>query len=493
MFRKKVSNFKKKYYITTAIDYLNAKPHIGHAWEKIVADVLARWHRLNGEDVFFLTGTDEHGEKVARAAEQSGIEIKKFVDGLAKEFKNSWEKLNISFDRFIRTTDSDHEKLVQEFIKKIFDNGDIYKGDYEGYYCVPCEAFYTESEAPDRICPIHKKPLELLKEESYFFKLSKYQDKLLEFYKQNPEFISPVHRRDEIINRINEGLKDLSITRKAIKWGVPFSIDKNFVLYVWVDALLNYITALGWPKGKFKKYWPADLHIVGKEINWFHTVIWPAMLFSVGVERPKKVFAHGWLTLEGQKISKSLGNVIDPVYLVEKYGADAVRYYIIRQIPFGEDGDFSEKALVERINGELVADLGNLVYRVLTLAERFDGKIEGKDELSKNFDLKKIDECFEKVELHNAIGEVWNFIRATNKYINEKEPWKLKGKELGNVLYNLLEAVRIISILISPFLSESSERINKQLGVKAGALKDCKFKEWKGKVKKGKYLFQKIE
>jgi methionyl-tRNA synthetase len=335
--------------------------------------------------------------------------------------------------------------------------------------------------------------LELLKEESYFFKLSKYQDKLLEFYKQNPEFISPVHRRDEIINRINEGLKDLSITRKAIKWGVPFSLDKNFVLYVWVDALLNYITALGWPKGKFKKYWPADLHIVGKEINWFHTVIWPAMLFSVGVEKPKKVFAHGWLTLEGQKISKSLGNVIDPVYLVEKYGADAVRYYIIRQIPFGEDGDFSEKALIERINGELVADLGNLVYRVLTLAERFDGKIEGKDEVSKNFDLKKIDEYFEKVELHNAIGEVWNFIRATNKYINEKEPWKLKGKGLGNVLYNLLEAVRIISILISPFLPESSERINKQLGVKTGSVKDCKFKEWKGKVKKGKYLFQRIE
>lgn len=484
---------KKKFYVTTAIDYVNAKPHIGHAWEKIVADVIARWHRLKGEDVFFLTGTDEHGEKVARAAEESGVEVKKFVDGLAEKFKKSWEKLNISFDRFIRTTDADHERIVQEFIRKIFENGDIYKGYYEGSYCVACESFYTETEAPDKVCPIHKKPLEQIKEESYFFKLSKYQNKLLDFYENSPEFISPVHRRNEMINRIKEGLKDLCITRKAIKWGVPFSIDKEYVLYVWVDALLNYITALGWPGGKFKEFWPADLHIVGKEINWFHTVIWPAMLFSAGVEPPKKVFAHGWLTLEGQKISKSLGNVIDPVYLAEKYGADAVRYYIVRQIPFGEDGDFSEKALKERINGELVADLGNLVYRVLTLVEKFDGKIEGRDELSQNLNLERIDEYFEKLELHNAVSEVWKFIHATNKYINDKEPWKLEGKELGNVLYNLLEALRIISILISPFMPESSKKINKQLGVEAGKLEDCKFKEWKGNIKKGKYLFQKIE
>lgn len=485
---------KGKFYITTPIYYVNDVPHIGHLYTTVIADILARWHRLKGEDVFFLTGTDEHGEKIEKAAENSGKSPQEFADQVVQRFKEAWKTFNISIDDFIRTTEKRHEKAVIELIKKINSGGDIYKGFYEGWYCIPDESFWTDLQLKNGKCPECGREVQRLKEESYFFRLSKYQKKLLKFYEKNPEFLSPVSRAPEIINRVKEGLKDLSITRSKLRWGVPFPLDENHVVYVWFDALTNYLSALDWPNGeKFKKFWPADVHLVGKEINWFHSVIWPAMLISAGIEPPKKVFSHGWWTIEGKKMSKSLGNVVNPVELAKKYPVDVIRYFLVREIAFGEDGDFSEKALIARINGELAADLGNLVYRVLSLVEKFDGKIEGADELGKKLNLKKIDGHMEKLEMHSALMEIWSFIRATNKYVNENEPWKLQGKELGNVLYNLLEAVRIISVLVSPFMPETSERINSQLGIDKQNLKDCKFKKYKGKIKKGEYLFKKIE
>jgi methionyl-tRNA synthetase len=456
--------------------------------------VIARWHRLKGEEVFLLTGTDEHGQKVETAAQKAGKSPQEFVDGIVERYKSTWKKLNISNDGFIRTTDKKHETAVTELIKIINDNGDIYKGKYEGWYCIPDESFWTNLQLKNGKCPECGREVQKLKEESYFFRLGKYQKKLLEFYERNPGFLSPAFRANEIIARVKEGLKDLSITRVSFKWGVPFPLDKQHVVYVWLDALINYLSGMDWPKGKnFKKFWPADVHLVGKEINWFHSVIWPAMLFSAGIEPPKKVFSHGWWTVEGRKMSKSLGNVVDPIKLSEKYSVDSLRYFLVRGIAFGEDGDFSEKELVARINGELVADLGNLVYRVLSLVEKYKGKIEGKDELSGKLNLEKIDEHMERIELHLALAEIWEFIRATNKYVNVKEPWKLDGKELGNVLYNLLEAVRIISILVCPFLPETSEKINRQIGIGEQILEDCKFGKWKGKAKKGEYLFRKVE
>lgn len=484
---------KGKFYVTTPIYYVNDVAHIGHAYTTIAADILARWHRLKGEEVLFLTGTDEHGEKVEAAAVKIGKTPQEFVDSVVVRFEEVWKKLNISYDDFIRTTEKRHEKVVAELVKKINENGDIYKGEYEGWFCIPCESFWTDFQLKNGKCPECGRDVQKLKEESYFFRLGKYQEKLLKFYEDNPEFLSPQFRAQEIISRVKGGLKDLSITRSALKWGIPFPLDKKHVVYVWFEALTNYISALGWPGKKFKKFWPADVHLVGKEINWFHSVIWPAMLFSAGIEPPKKVYAHGWWTVEGKKMSKSIGNVIDPVDVAEKYSSDILRYFLIREIPFGEDGDYSEKALIARINGELVADLGNLIYRVLSLVEKFDGKFVGKDELSSKLNLKKIDVHMERLELTAALGEIWNFTHVANKYINDKAPWKLKGKELGNVLYNLLETCRIISILIYPFMPETAEKINVQLGTKLGSLKDCKFRKFEGKIKKGSYLFNKIE
>jgi methionyl-tRNA synthetase len=490
-----VIEFAKKFYITTPIYYTNNVPHIGHAYTTIAADVIARWHRLKGEKVFFLTGTDEHGEKIQKAAEAAGKPTKEFVDEIVAKFKEAWRVLNISYDDFIRTTEERHKKVVEKIIKLVNAKGDIYKGVYEGLYCVGDESFKTESELVNGRCPDHPNlELQLRKEETYFFRLSKYQKKLLDFYEKNPEFLSPSFRAEEIKNRVREGLKDLSITREKLKWGIPFPLDKKLVTYVWFDALTNYISALGWPNGKlFKQFWPADVHLIGKEINWFHSVIWPAILFSAGIEPPKKVFSHGWWTVDGRKMSKTLGNVVDPVEVAKKYSTDALRYFLLREVAFGEDGDFSEKSLQQRLNGELVADLGNLVYRVLSLAEKFSGKITGSVELFGKLRLQKIEEHMEKLELHLALEEIWEFIRAANKYVNEKEPWKLKGKELAHVLYNLLEAVRVIAILISPFMPETAEKIFAQLGVKKQGWKDLKFRKINYKPKKGEMLFKKVE
>jgi methionyl-tRNA synthetase len=468
---------------------------LGHAYTTIAADVIARWYRLSlgKENVFFSVGMDEHGSKVQKTAEKNKKKPKDFVDGIAEGFRNTWKLLNISYDDFIRTTEERHKKVVKRVLKRMKDSGDIYKGIYEGWYCVTCESFYTEMQLVDGKCPDCGKGVEVLKEESYFFRLSRYQDNLLKLYKDRPDFLSPKHRRKEIINRVKGGLKDLSITRSKVDWGIDFPLDSKMSVYVWVEALINYLSLMDYPHGKrFSDFWPAT-HIMAKEIYWFHGVIWPAMLMSAGITVPRKVFAHGWLTVEGRKMSKSFGNFLVPEDIVKEYGVDQFRYFLMRSLPFGEDGDFSEEALKARINGELVSDLGNLVSRVTKLAEGYKGKPRGKDHLSRYIKLKEIERRFEEFELHHALEEVWSFIRACNKYINDKEPWKLQGEELGVVLYNLLEGLRIISILVEPFLPETAEKLRKQLKVKKGGLKDCAFRPEATRPGKGEHLFERIK
>ncbi|MEM5809959.1 MAG: methionine--tRNA ligase [Candidatus Aenigmatarchaeota archaeon] len=478
--------------------YVNDAPHIGHFYTTLVADILTRWFRLKGYNVFFLTGTDENSQKNVEAALKHGeTDIQKYVDKMAKIWRETFEKLGLQFNDFIRTTEERHKKGVKKFFEIVYKKGDIYKGKYVGYYCVGCEAFKTKSELIEGKCPIHKTEPKILEEENYFFKASKYKQKLLDYIEKHPEFIQPEARRNEIIEYIKTAFDDFSISRQTQKWGIPVPIDNSQVLYVWFDALINYLTGIGYGSNEklFKKYWPADLHLVGKDIIKFHCALWPAMLFSAGIPLPKKVFAHGFFTVNGEKISKSLGNVVDPLELSKKYSVDSVRYFLIREIPFGEDGDFSEEALKNRHNGELLGDLGNLINRVLTLAEKSGfKKFSGRKELDKKFDLKKIERYMENLELHNAINEIMEFVRTCNKYINDKKPWELQGKELESVLYNLLEACRIISIVIYPFLPTTAQKISEQLGTKIKNLKSCKFrKEFREKIKRGEYLFKKVE
>lgn len=484
----------KKFYITTAIDYVNARPHQGHAYEKILADVIARWHRFLGEDVHFLTGTDENAQKNEQAAREAGVPVRKFVDDNAGHFKKLCDTLNISVDDFIRTTEERHVRVAQEVFRRLQEKGDIYKGTYEGLYCVGCEAFLTEKELVDGKCPEHDKAPEVLKEENYFFRMSRYTEQV-EKLLSRPGFVVPDGRRKEMLNRIkSEGLKDISVSRANLKWGVPVPGDEKSTMYVWIDALSNYISALGYPKGnKFRKFWPADIHMIGKGINWFHSVIWPSILMSAGIEPPKSVVVHGYITVNGQKISKSLGNTIDPEEIAKRYPADAVRYQLIRDIPFGEDGDFSEDAVKARINGELVADLGNLVSRVFKLAGRHKGKFTGKDHLSRYLRLRKVEKHMEAFALHHALEEIWSFIRACNKYINDKEPWKLEGERLGTVLYNLLEALRVLSITLEPFLPGTAGKLRKQLRVGPGTIRDCAFRKEATRPGKGEHLFKRIQ
>jgi len=487
---------KPKFYITTAIDYVNAEPHIGHAYQKIIADVLARWHKLLGENVFFLTGTDEHGQKIARSAEAEKLTEKQFADKMSVKFKEAWKNLDVDFNRFIRTTDSDHEKAVQHFIEIINKKGDIYKSFYEGYYCTGCEAFFTEGEAnaENETCPIHQKKLEKLKEETYFFKLSKYQKKLLEFYKKNPNSILPDSRRNEIINRVKGGLQDLSITRTTFSWGVPFPLDKKHVTYVWFDALINYLSGIGWPSKEYEKFWPADVHLLGKDNGWFHCVIWPAMLMSAGIDPAKTVFVHGFLTVNGQKISKSLGNVISPNYLIEKYGVDAVRYFILRNISFGDDGDFAEQALKERHNNELANKLGNLVSRVsgMCKGEIPKGKID--DDLASQLKLTSIMTHMNRLAPDKALNEIFEFIDKCNEYVQQKQVWKLEGTERDNALYSLVDSIRVISLLLWPFMPSTSKKINEQFSFANPEIANTKFNLTKrGKIKRSDILFEKLE
>ncbi len=469
----------KKFYITTAIDYVNSEPHIGHAYQKIIADVLARWHKQKGEDVFFLTGTDEHGQKIARSAEERGKAPKKFVDELAPKFEKAWKALDIEFNRFIRTTDKDHEEKVKKFIEIVEKRGDIYKGKYKGIYCEGCEAYKTDRDLVNGRCPFHpNKDLKELEEETYFFKLSKYEKKLLEFYEKNKNCILPLSRRQEIVNRVKEGLKDLNMTRlrENMSWGIPFPLDTDYVVYVWFEALLNYITGIGWPDDKkFKKFWPADVELLGIDNSWFHCVIWPAMLFSAGIKPAKTILINGFLTFNGQKISKSLGNSISPFELIDKYGADSIRYYVCRNFVFGQDGDFSEGVLVERHNNELANKLGNLVSRVSGLIER-NGAIKCEVKLLKNLKEKEIEKKIKNYEFDKALNEIFAFIDSCNEYVQEKKPWETKDKK---VLYELKESILKIADLLWPFIPSSSEKIKKQFSAK--------------QIKKGDILFKKIE
>jgi methionyl-tRNA synthetase len=477
---------KKKFYVTTPIYYPNDIPHIGHAYTTIAADILARWNKLLGNDVYFVTGTDDHGKKIESIAKENGKKPKEFIDRLVPKFKEAWEKLNINYDFFIRTTDKEHEKVVREILQKVYDNGDIYLGEYSGYYCTGCEAYYTEKDLVDGCCPIHKKPAELLKEKSYFFKLSKYQKKLLELYKKNPEFISPKNRRSEIINRVQERLKDLSISRTSFDWGIKLPFDSKHIAYVWFDALLNYYSATRL-KGK-EKFWPADVHLIGKDIIWFHTVYWPAMLMSAGIELPKTVFAHGWWTFDNEKISKSRGKVINVDELTSIAGVDSARYFLFRNTAFGDDGDFSEKALIDRHNNELADKLGNLVSRVSALIEKY-GMEKTENKLVKKLELKKIEELFENYELDKSLNEIFAFVDICNEYIQNKKPWETKDKK---ILYELADSIKVIAILLWPFIPSSSEKIAKQFGFKIDLKELKKPLNEKNKVIKGEILFKKI-
>ncbi len=480
----------KTFYITTPIYYPNDTPHLGHAYTTIATDVIARWNKLLGKEVYFLTGTDEHGKKIADAAKKHKEKPKDFIDKLIPEYKKDWKTLNIEYDRFIRTTDKDHEVVVQKMLQKLKDSGDIYLGEYEGLYCTSCEAYYTEKDAPNLKCPIHEKPLENLKEESYFFRLSKYENFLLKHYEDNPNFILPKKRAQEVINRVKQGLKDLSISRTSFDWGIPLPFDKKHVAFVWIDALFNYYSATQSEK-RLNKFWPADLHLIGKDILWFHTVYWPALLKAVDLPLPKSIFAHGWWTVNNKKMGKSAGNAVKIEQLVKIAGVDSARYFLLRETPFGDDGDFSSETLIERHNTELANKLGNLVSRVSSLAEKY-----GIEKPKVNFHISNIVEDFKKLmesyQLDKALQSIFALIDTSNEYIQEKKPWETHDKK---VLYELVNEIRLAAILLSPFIPETAEKIARTFNFKISLDEiDKPLKAVKpGDIKKSEILFQKIQ
>ncbi|HHT70265.1 MAG TPA: methionine--tRNA ligase [Firmicutes bacterium] len=473
---------KKTFYVTTPIYYPSDNLHIGHAYTEVAADALARFKRHQGYDVMFLTGSDEHGQKIQRVAAQQGVSPQEYVDRIVAGFKDLWQTLDISYDDFIRTTEERHVKAVQAIFQRLFDSGDIYKSEYEGWYCVPCETFWTERQITgEHICPDCGRPVELVKEESYFFRMSRYADRWLQYVEDNPDFIQPSSRRNEMISFVNQGLEDLCVSRTTFDWGIPVPFDTKHVVYVWIDALANYITALGYPsdnEAQFERYWPADVHLVGKEIVRFHTIIWPMMLMALDLPLPKKVFGHGWLILDSGKMSKSKGNVVDPLVLVDKYGVDAIRYFLLREIPFGADGYYSEDALIKRINSDLANDLGNLLYRTLTMMKKyFDGEVPVPGpEATPDDELKQVaqaavanaEAAMERLEISAALEAIWELVKRANKYIDETAPWALaKEKEherLATVMYNLAETGRILAVLLVPYLTSTPRLIWEQLG-----------------------------
>ena len=474
---------KEKYYITTAIAYTSRKPHIGNTYEIVLTDAIARYQRLIGKDVFFLTGTDEHGQKIEEIAKECGISPKEYVDGVAGEIRTIWDLMNTSYDKFIRTTDDYHEKTVQKIFKKLYDQGDIYKGEYSGLYCVPCESFFTETQVTDGLCPDCGRELKVTNEEAYFFKMSKYQDALMKHIEENPEFIQPESRKKEMVNNfLKPGLQDLCVSRTSFKWGVPVTFDDKHVVYVWIDALSNYITALGYNTEEntdlYRKYWPADVHIIGKDILRFHTIYWPIMLMALGEPLPKQIFGHPWLLSGNDKMSKSKGNVMYADDLVRHFGVDAIRYYVLREMPFAADGTITLETIISRYNADLANTLGNLVNRTVAMVNKYFGGTACDKGVSDMVDAELKTQCADTVaEVSNRMKElrvadsieaVMSLARRCNKYIDETMPWALAKDEaqkdrLSTVLYNLVEAIRFIGVLITPFMPETGEKILGQI------------------------------
>jgi len=506
----------ERFYISTPIYYPSDRLHIGHAYTTVVADSLARWNKFAGREVLFVTGSDEHGQKIERIAKAKGVEPQQYVDAIVSTFKDLWKRLNVQYDDFVRTTEPRHERAVQTVFQKIYEKGDIYKSKYQGWYCTPCETFWVESKLEDGKCPDCGRPVELVEEESYFFRLSKYADRLLKHIEENPDFIRPESRRNEMVSFIKSGLEDLCVSRTTFDWGIRVPIDERHIIYVWFDALTNYLTAAGYPddKEKLAKWWPADVHLVGKEIMRFHTIIWPIILMALDLPLPKTVFGHGWLLFDNDKMSKSKGNVVDPNQLIDEFGVDPIRYFLMREVSFGQDGNFSRRALIERTNADLANDLGNLLNRSLAMLNKyFDGVVpapQDETDIDREYVQSaqglgaEIDRLLKDLRLNEALTKIWQLIGRANKYIDVRAPWALAKDgaargQLASVMYNLVETLRIVALLVAPFLPETGAKIWDQLGINEPLseqrLEDTEFGKLRpGTVtKKGAPIFPRIE